>query len=384
MTRTIHSHDDKLNLHNNGEDNMQKMILPLSALLALSISACMQTSGPYETGLTVTREAEEFRETKYYLAYEEGDAKERKGTLNQGGNCETAAASAGQLTQQQTLRTVDQFKVIGQTESNHPLVPGTDTYGTAFVSVLSHTYLTEGDTFEEESFRVPGGAPSEWQETREGEIGIVTNVSYEGVTADEYVVSLNSMGDLWEDLQTEGSDLNVTLMTRNNPAADAIWSSLNGNMLYIAAGNEEIDVGGEKVQAVKVEVYTVGDVDPAASNIVATCLAVDRSDFTTDHPDFENGSIRTAHLDPGCEAGFINQQIGTQWWHENVLVKAELVTYEVTIVDYGYEWYEIAGDTCFRVTSGTRDNANGELFVEYAVTEITQVLGTTGFTVATE
>jgi len=361
----------------------QKTTLSLS-MLAFAISACGQQAGPYETGLKVTREAEEFRETKYYLAYEEGEPKERKGTLNAGGNCETAAASAGDLTQQQTIRSVDQFTVIGQTESNHPLVPGTDTYGSAWVSVLSHTYVTEGDTYEEESYRVPGADPSEWEETREGEIGVLTNVDYEGVTADEYVVQLNSMGDLWEDLQTEGADLNVTLLTRKDAAADNIWSSVNGNMLYIAAGAEEIDVGGEKVQAMKVEVYTTGDVDPAASNIVDTCLAVNRDDFTTTHPAFEDGTVRTAHLDPGCEQGFVNQQIGTQWWYNNVLVKAALVTYEVTIVDYGYEWYEIAGDTCYRVTSGTRDNSNGELFVEYSVTEITQTLSTSGFAVETE
>jgi hypothetical protein len=355
---------------------MLKPILPTTGLVVLALGACqMEPQGPYETGLVVTLESEEERITKSYLQRDGNDPQERKATIGVGDDCDEARASAGQLTTTDVVNVVQQYKVIGQTESSHPLVPGTDTYGKVGVSVVADTRIENGDSETNETFRVPDGDPDAWEETYQYEIGDESAVQYLGVTADEYVVGLTSLGDLWEDLENEDTNIDVDLMTRNNPQAQDIWASLDGNMLYIAVGTEEISIGDEKVSANKVEVYVAGDIDPAGENLVDDCISVENTEFDTTHPDQDDDEFNAAHLDPGCDTdGFVHQQVGTQWWYKNALVQAEILTYEVSITNYGYEWFDVAGDTCFREVSLTKDDSAADLFIEYSVTEIHQVL----------
>ena len=69
----------------------------------------------------------------------------------------------------------------------------------------------------------------------------------------------------------------------------------------------------------------------------------------------------------------MHQQVGRQWWSDEILLKGEMTTYTVTINDYGYEWYEPSedGSSCSRVTSTKKDDNDAELFVEYTVVTTT-------------
>lgn len=368
---------------------MNRFLRPLSGLaLALAaLPACNGNSGvgPYDTGLTVTTEAEQTRVTRFFSIRESDEQpRERKDTLGFGVDCAEARGSAGTLTITEVGTATQRWSVIGQTESSHPLAPGADTYGAVGVSVVESNASFGGHATTVETFRAPGASPSSWEQTTDGDVARDTRASFQGIAADEYVVSLSSLGDLWTDLESDESNLAMNLITRHNPQAQDIWSSLDGSMLYIADTSEELTVAGEKVQAMRVDVLTVADPDPTVGSLVDKCISESVSEFVTTHPDFEDGTLRTAHLDTGCENAFVHQELGSEWWYNNVLIQSSKTQYEVEIIDYGYEWFENNGTSCTRVTSPTRDDPDAELFIDYSVTEIVTEMHATGYEVVTE
>ncbi len=352
--------------------------LPLALAPSLLVGACtMPASGPYETGLTVTTQATEERVTRSYLIREgDGEPMERKGTLSYGDDCNEAGSSTGTRTVTEVGTTTRTWEVIGQTESDHPLVPGTETYGSAGVSVVEALTSFEGEATVHETYRDPNGAVSSYEETSTAEIARTNQASYQGFSSDEYVIGLNSLGDLWGDLHNPEADLGVHLVTRSAAQQGDIWASLDGQMLYLAEGFEEITLAGDKAQAMRVDVRTVADPDPAAGNLVDKCVAEAVQAYVTNHPDLPNGSTTTATLDVACDGAFTHQEVGTEWWVGNVLVQASKQQYEVAINAYGYEWFEDDGVGCSRVISPTRDRDNATLFIEYTVTTITTDLNT--------
>jgi hypothetical protein len=197
-------------------------------------------------------------------------------------------------------------------------------------------------------------------------------------------VALNSLGDLWGDLQDPEADLGVQLVTRSAAQQGDIWSSLDGQMLYLAEGFEELTLAGEKAQAMRVDVRTVADPDPAAGNLVDKCVAEAVQAYVTDHPDLPNGSTTTATLDVACDGAFTHQEVGTEWWVGNVLVQSSKQQYEVEITDFGYEWFEDDGVGCARATSPTRDREEATLYIAYTVTTVTSDLTTDRYEVVTE
>lgn len=357
--------------------NLHKALFSLSsAALLLGTSACqMQPQGPYETGLTVVQQAEQVRTTQVFTLREDGELMERKATLGSGASCNEARGSAGTLTVTETGVLTTTWNVIGQTESQHPLVPGAATYGPVGVSVTESTSVFEGTATTHETFRDPDGSPDAWEETTTSEVARATAASYEGIAADEYVVGLSSLGDLWTSLDDPEAQLSPRLVTRNNAQPDDIWASVDGNTLYMAEGMDEVSVGGEKGDGRRVTVLAVGDAEPD-TRLLGACVQEVEGTFETTHPDQGDGTVWTAHLDPGCDVAFTHEQLGTEWWVGNVLIEAEKEYADITITDYGYEWFEDNGNSCTRVTSPTRDDSDAQLYIEFTKTTIVETMKT--------
>jgi hypothetical protein len=153
--------------------------LPLALAPSLLAGACnMPASGPYETGLTVTTQATEERVSRSYLIREGDDEPmERKGTLSYGDDCNEARSSTGVRTVTEVGTTTRTWQVIGQTESDHPLVPGAESYGSAGVSVVEAVTSFEGEVTVNESFRDPNAAISSYEETSTAEIARTNQAS---------------------------------------------------------------------------------------------------------------------------------------------------------------------------------------------------------------
>ncbi len=348
-----------------------------SAVLILGTSGCnlLGPQGPYETGLVVVQEAEQVRTTQLFTLREDGDVMERKATLGVGDSCNEARASAGTLTTTEVGTLTTTWRVVGQTESDHPLVPGAASYGAMGVSITEMTSVFEGTATVHETFRDPNGDPDDWEETTTSEVARTTAAAYEGMAADEYVVGLSSLGDLWASLDDPEAELSPRLVTRNNAQEQDIWASVDGNTLFMAEGMDEVSVGGEKSNGRRVSVMAVGDANPD-SRLLGTCVQEVVGTFESNHPDQQDGTVRTAHLDPGCDTGFTHEQVGTEWWVGNVLVESEKEYVDISVTDYGYEWFEDTGAGCVRYTSATKDNSDATLFVEFTQSTVVETLKT--------
>ena len=93
--------------------------------------------------------------------------------------------------------------------------------------------------------------------------------------------------------------------------------------------------------------------DATASDVLAQCLLLGRSEFNTDLVGATDDLVDIVTLDDQCTTSFQFQVVGHEWWHDEALVRAVTTTYEVTIDEWGFEWYETApaGNSCNRVVS---------------------------------
>jgi len=357
------------------------MNIRMTAVAVVAIGAGCTTSSQalWPVGLVVHGVEQATTVTKSYQLVGDSAAVEQKGAVGSAAICSVAMGSSGTRTQtewsQNTLRT----EVMGNTKADHPLVPGNDTYGTVNVSVVFEEVSSQGNRQVIESFRDPEGTPSDWTDTYAEDFGVDTTAVSYGVAADEYVVKLSPL-DLWSavdtDMPTDTGDgspesavQTATLITKRDPAAGDIWSSLNGNVVYRFDGSESLSVGGSARNTARIQVFNVVNADAIGANIKEECLKTGAFEDTTTITEGPSILTEEVRLDPGCEDAFMHMQVGTQWWHENVLVRAETTTWNLTVSDFGYEWGETIGDTCYRMTSHRRPTyaSDAELYVQYDV-----------------
>jgi hypothetical protein len=225
---------------------------------------------------------------------------------------------------------------------------------------------------------VPGSSPSSWTEWQSTDFGTATNASYYGVAADEYIVKMTSLGDLWTDLEDPAAQLAFELWTRHNPSAGDIWASTNGNSLYVYDGKEKFSLAGATMNTDRVLVYNAGNVDPEGGDLITQCIVTGSNQVDSTHPTGTDYAHALALLDPGCIGNFTHLQTGTQWWYGDVLVAYETTTHTVTVDDFGFEYYEKTGDTCYRQTTVESGESSRKLFVQYTLetTELTYQLDT--------
>ena len=183
---------------------------------------------------------------------------------------------------------------------------------------------------------------------------------------DEYVVEF-PLGNLLSDPDTEVSASDVTLLTRFEPNVGDIWSSQNGNTVYIAGLKEQLQISGAIQKAVKVEAYEAGNLKGDGGDIIDQCFQFGLAQNQTNDPDSANSSASVLYLDSGCTDTFEHVRVGSEWWLGAVLVKESAEVTSIEITNYGYEWYELndTGTECLRQVSQTQDSPNAMLFVEY-------------------
>jgi len=312
-----------------------------------------------------------------------GEAIASKGVVGQGATCDDAAVSIGMRTT--TIWSEDWIKqgVIGQTQGEHPLVPGNDRdtdvddFGKVWVSLVQRTHSTMGSQEVAESFFNPTSEEPDYEEFSHSDLPRETVADYYGVAADEYLVEVDV--NVFNNIDT-GAD--VTLLTRHNPSKGDIWTSENGNSIHIYAGTEKIGVGAKNVRADRVDIYAVGNVSP--DSVLADCVHVGvEASSTTQSEEApgweEDSSVNQAFLDAGCEGNFEHVKQGTQWWVDNVLVKEVSTSIEVEITSHGYEWYTQESGPCQRQTGARMQVSDALLYAEYRVSSVDTDMWTTAW-----
>ncbi len=338
------------------------------ALPALAMTACAQ--GPYPTGRIVELSGTTIVTSQSFKITGGGAPVEQKGTIGAGDDCGDARSSAGKLTTRVEGRRTTHMEVVGQTRTGHPLLPGDDSFDPAWVSVVEATVTLEGKTTSIESFQ----GPSDWNETTETIDGKATNAATYALAADEYLVRLSSLGDLWKDLDDTGGeaeeqrDVQAELLTRRGAAEGELWPSLDGSRLYQAMGTESVETPAGKKAATRVDVHAVAPIDPTAASVLERCVSADPAHFDSTQSGARDVDTQQAHLDPGCESAFVHQTIGSEWWQNDVKVAEQATTWTVTVAEFGFESFDDVVGSCTRVVSTTKDDPDATLFVQYTVT----------------
>jgi hypothetical protein len=303
-----------------------------------------------------------------------------------------AETSAGSVTTTTLGEHYVNSSVLGITEVYHPLVPNENEYSSSSASIIQER--TRGAEYGQTTTVTfdPNSTTSETTvtnysshveyydddgdpETPEIPVApIETDASYYGVSADEYVVRFE-VGNMWMDPESEITTGDVELLTRNDPQAGDIWSSVNGNTIYVSQGNEQVSfAGGVVKKSDKIEMFEVGTLQTDGADVIDQCVNVGANQLQTDEFDAASTALARSYLDEACSGTFQHVKTGTQWWVKNVLVKESSTTTRIEIKEYGYEWYETdeSGEACVRLTSMTLDNPVAVLYVHYDL--ITEVL----------
>lgn len=351
-----------------------RRVLPPALLLpaVLPLAAC-GGGGPYSLDLAVKRTTTGTSTTTSYQISDGGDPVERAGTIGTGDNCVVAAQSSGTRTATRIYEIQEQFNVVGETEAELPLVPGEEEASKVWASIVRERVRAASSIETTETSVDVTADPAQWQTRTYSDEAQATSAGYHAVAADEFVVRMD-MVELWEDLE-ELDHSRVELMTMNDPKKGDVWPSQNGNSLFVWEGDEKLTLGGVTMKTDRVAVYTTGTVSPEGEDtaVYDQCFHFGLAQVDDSRPEVEPLDAEAMLLDPGCTGRFEHVREGTQWWHDNVLVKETATVTFVAINEYGYEWTEEDEDTatCTRVVSPTRDVPTALPFVQYDVTVTT-------------
>ena len=348
-----------------------RISLSTSTPLLLLASAC--SPAPYIDGLIVDSHIVEKSSSTSFRIVEGIEPSVSVSVLGEGDNCDLAQESAGSEEVVRTTRTDLRMEVVGNTVLGHPLVPGSDAFDGVGVSIVNFT-STATSEYDASTQEYNFDTEQLGETVVSRGLGTQTSSWLAGIAADEYLVQLESLGDLWEDLEGGYVDLDVTLLTRNHPMPGDIWSSKVGEYLYTYVGTEEVEVAGLARVAERVDVSVVTSFDPTAANLLASCVDEDAwSNEAEEHLADSQGD--TLFLDDGCVGDFVYQKVGSEWWVNGVLVKEESQLVTVSVSDFGYEWYTEDRGGCERNTSTSREaGVDAERFVEYQATEWARTL----------
>ena len=338
-------------------------------IAALTAVVGCGSNGPYEVGLIVKSASEVESITKTYREVSGKGVQESSGVLGTGEACSEAMSSAGNRVTQWVGEDRINVQVVGETVV--PVLVPDDSHEQeeVWVSLVMETTRSAGTAYTSEKRNFPGEDPAETTTAALEDRPVSTSVRYFGVTAEDYVAAFQ-LASLWP---TGGDGLNASdaqMLTKNDPKKGDVWFSQNGNSVYMFAGFEDLTVSGEKLKVARVNVYESADVAVADDGIMELCINVGRDQLASPDAGVSYDDEVTL-LDAGCENNFRHTQTGSQWWSDGILVKEETESVDVTIVDYGWEWYEDAGGLCRRQTSTNRPNSQAEMYLEYEVTTST-------------
>jgi hypothetical protein len=358
-------------------------ILLGALILSATLVACLgeeETNwAKWDIGLTVSGQGEEVVTTKVYKQTKGNDATEQKGTIQSGA---LADNSSGTVTITETNSFGDVFRVVGEMDRTS-YVPGLsvcnpccdgDDLKDVRVYVTEAERIWRGKSLAKETYiELRNGNRFEYFTENSSYTDRETEAFTYGLAGEDYLVRIDDLGGIYGDLS--GS----TFLSRRNASVGDFWVSPNGHITYEAVDESDMKIGEKSGKAVVVELRSAENI--SSMDITGACLT-EYSDRNTQAvvtgvspSGFYTDVVSTMiHLDPGCEGNFVHRKIGTEYWMDNVLVKEETTYYEVTILDYGYEWMEITEDSKYMRTSKvlTADvPSNATIFALFSVTERT-------------
>lgn len=349
------------------------------AVMALGLNACESgySYPEWSTGLHVKGTAIAIETTEHYRQTPQGDAFKSKGAIAAGN---LVSQSSGTFLQTVTLNMTRDWTVVGQTDSQNPLIPGEPDFSGIPVSLVEGTdvFTTNTSVIETTISEGPNGAQqvtatSNSTAPRETEAWTI------GLTGDEYIIAVTDLDLLWdpdlvEKWHTDRTAFNgngVTYWVKNDPQKGDVWVHPDGHTLYKAVGLESVPVGNSWLDSMKLELRKVASVNEAS--VRDRCLLVVQDKVTQSTIPNASGSdgefaVQKITLDPGCEGNFVHYREGFEWWHKNVMVKASLNEYSIEIKSSGWEW--VQDKTLVRSDSiPVISPPAAQAYVEYAYTK---------------
>ena len=338
-------------------------LLPLFAIFGIGCTV----NGPYPVGLMVKSETQVAETTKSYREVQGTTPIESVGLVSFANTCTEAMASSGTATTESLWERFTNMQVVGETQVPRLVPNDTHEQEDVWLSLVMENTRSTGTTYSLANHYDPDRTTTTWTTESLEDSPQLTQTSYYGVTADEYVAKFE-LSSLWPD-DDSGLDPNdAEMLTKNEPKKGDVWFSQNGNSVYMFDDFDPISVNGETLKSARVLVYESGDVELASNGILSDCINNGREQYGNTYPDSLVYDDEVALLDAGCEDGFRHVQTGTQWWHKGILVKEEVTNVNVSINNYGWEWYENEGDYCSRQVSQNRPGGAADLFIEFTVT----------------
>jgi hypothetical protein len=273
-----------------------------------------------------------------------------------------------------------EWHVVGRTKLDNPLIPGSPEFSAVPVAIVEAVDVSTGtlDTLETTVSESPAFQRHTLEEHTNAPLPRATVAYTFGMAGDEYVVRIDDLDLLWDpDLVTRWQDTGTPLagvehLVRAGVQVGDFWVSPDGGTLYKAVGRESVDVGGRRVAATKVELRRAGNV--GNDRVLDRCLrkveTLDSTWTTEGQPGGNEGETRVTQveLDPGCAAAFTHYRVGYQWWHDDVLVAEDTLTYTVTVTDWGFEWLTFDGGKARRTAKQLPSNqipSGTYLYVQY-------------------
>ena len=346
-----------------------RSLIPLSVLLGTGCSV----NGPYPVGLMVKSTAKVTENTKEYREVQGSTPIESVGLVGWGETCTEAMSSSGTRTTETLLEEHINMQVVGETLVPRLIPNDTHEQEDVWLSLVMENTTSTGTEYALRNHYEPWNPnATTWTTESLTDAPHVTETAYYGVTAEEYVAKFE-LATLWPADDAGLSPGDAELLTKNKPKKGDVWFSQNGNSVYMFDDVEDISVGDETLKAARILVYESGDVELAASGIIGDCINNGRNQYGSTYPGDTSYDDEVATLDAGCEDGFRHVQTGTQWWYNGILVKEEVTNVEVTINDYGWEWFESGTSGCSRETSRIRPGIAADLFIEFSVTTSDEV-----------
>jgi hypothetical protein len=337
------------------------------SIIATLLVGC--ASGPVADGLSwTTKNMDTITRTSYYLSIG-GEPIESAGIVGTGSTCELAKQSAGTFTSVTNEEAFVKSKALGTTEVYHPLVPNSDKFSSALATVVQERTRGTSSTMATTTSVDP--VLGLITTTAYTDAEIETEASFYGISADEYVVRF-PLSNLWMNPNEETSISDVELLSRAEAGAGDIWSSTNGNTVYVAGVKEPKTFGSMTKNAQKIVAYEVGGLQSEGGDIISECFYLGLEQAQSSDPGVDSLANSNIFLDSGCEDEFEHFKVGSQWWYKNIMVKESATIYDIEITGYGYEWYEMneIGDACIRMTSPTLPSAASVTALQFVLYDL--------------
>ena len=292
---------------------MLRTIIPLSVLLGTGCSV----NGPYPVGLMVKSTSQVTENTKHYREVQGASPIESVGLVSWGQTCTEAMSSSGTQTTETLLEEHINLQVVGETLVPRLIPNDTHEQEEVWLSLVMEN-TPEGTTnYAINNNYNPYEDPTTWTTEELSDDPKLTETSYYGVTAEDYVAKFE-LATMWPADDAGLNPADAEMLTKHNPKKGDVWFSQNGNSVYMFDDFEEFSIDDADLKTARVLVFESGDVELASSGILTQCISAGRDQYGNTIPGATYYDDQVTLLDTGCEGGFRHVQTDTQWWYDGI------------------------------------------------------------------